>query len=162
MSCIPRPLCPTMPSVTLNSRWTTSGIDSVALAARPTPKALIRNLLDVPWRANVRQHTEQGAADYGLRYRPDGDHRAHGFRSTASTPRRDGAASLGRATITRSAAFVAVQPIGHSTACVTVIPPSRCADRRPSLLSFRPLAGKRDIHPRCRGRSWSCLPSCRP
>jgi hypothetical protein len=53
---------------------------------------LIRNLLDVPWRANVRQHTEQGAAEYGLRYRPGGDHRAHGFRSTASTPlNEDGA-----------------------------------------------------------------------
>lgn len=33
--------CPTMPSETLTSCWTTSGIDSVALGARPTPKALI-------------------------------------------------------------------------------------------------------------------------
>lgn len=30
------------------------------------------------------------------------------------------------------------------------------------VFSFRPLAGKRDIHRRCRGLSWSCLPSCRP
>jgi hypothetical protein len=70
--------------------------DSVALCATDAENAdratLIRNLLDVPWRANVRQHTEQGAAEYGLRYRPDGDHRAHGFRSTASTPlNEDGA-----------------------------------------------------------------------
>jgi hypothetical protein len=33
-------------------------------------------------------------------------------------------------------------------ACVTVRPPSRCADRRPSWLSFRASAAKRDIHPR--------------
>ena len=89
-------IVPTMPSVTLISCWTTSGIDSVALWATDAESAdratLIRNLLDVPWRANVRQHTEQGAAEYGLRYRPGGDHRAHGFRSTASTPlNEDGA-----------------------------------------------------------------------
>ena len=41
------PMCPTMPSEMLTSYWTTSGIDSVALSARPTPKALIRDLLDV-------------------------------------------------------------------------------------------------------------------
>jgi hypothetical protein len=46
-----------------------------------------RDLLDVRWRwrANVRQHTEQGAADQGYDADPDGDHCAHGFRSTAST-----------------------------------------------------------------------------
>lgn len=51
-----------------------------------------------------------------------------------------------------------------STACATVrLPfrlPFRCADRRSSLLSLRPSAAKRDIHPRCRDRSWSYLPSC--
>jgi hypothetical protein len=48
---------------------------------------LIRDLLDVQcrWRANVRQHTEQGAADMGYDTGPGGDHCAHGFRSTAST-----------------------------------------------------------------------------
>jgi hypothetical protein len=83
-------------------------------------------------------------------------------------------ASLARATRTRSAASITVRRllgrtrafnaalVRASTAYATVRPPSRCADRRPSLLSFRPSAAKRDIHPRFRGRSWSCLPSCRP
>jgi hypothetical protein len=30
------------------------------------------------------------------------------------------------------------------------------------LVSFRSSAANRDIHPRCRGRSWSGRPSCRP
>ena len=34
-------IVPTMPSETLTSCWTTSGVNSVALGARPTPKALI-------------------------------------------------------------------------------------------------------------------------
>lgn len=49
---------------------------------------LIRDVLDLQsaWRANVRQHTKKAAADLGLRYWPrSGDHRAHGFRSTALT-----------------------------------------------------------------------------
>ena len=41
LSGVPHPLGPTMPSETLTSCWTTSGGDSVALGARPTPKALI-------------------------------------------------------------------------------------------------------------------------
>jgi hypothetical protein len=80
---------------------------------------------------------------------------------------------LGEATRTRSATSITVRRllgrtrafnaalVRASTAYATVRPPSRCADRRPSLLSFRPSAAKRDIHPRCRGRSWSCLPFCR-
>lgn len=42
-----------------------------------------------------------------------------------------------------------------------------CAQFADATLSFlrqkvRPSAEKRDIHPRCRGRSWSYPPSCRP
>jgi hypothetical protein len=33
----------------------------------------------------VRQHTEQGAADHGLRPSRGGDHCTHGLRSTKST-----------------------------------------------------------------------------
>jgi hypothetical protein len=38
-----------MPSETLTSCWTTSGVDSVAPGARPTPNALIATLIcDLP------------------------------------------------------------------------------------------------------------------
>lgn len=80
---------------------------------------------------------------------------------------RDCRTSLARMTKTRSQAAitvrVCVQPcLIVLSACAKVRPPSRCADRRPSLLSSRSSAAKRDIHPRCRDRSGSCLPSCKP
>jgi hypothetical protein len=66
------PLSSTMPSERLTSCWMTLGGDSIA-ARRETDAesadraTLIRDLLDVQrrCRANVRQLTEQGAADLG-------------------------------------------------------------------------------------------------
>jgi hypothetical protein len=111
----------------------------------PDCATLIRDLLDVQWRwrANVRQHTEQGAADMGCDTGPGGDHCAHGIRSTASTmlneegafdgdvmeaqlahdtekkaPAAQGGAApaLARATRTRSAASITVRPLGRTHA----------------------------------------------
>jgi hypothetical protein len=179
LSCVPHPLCPTMPSETLTSCWTSN--DDGGPTSDNTRNKALRIM----------------GCDTG----PGGDHRAHGFRSTASTllneegafdghvveaqlvttrrkkrRRRDEVVrrQLGKGHknkvpgIYNRAAYRAerVRLMQHWSdrldGLPTVRPPSRCADRRPSLLSFRPSAAKRDIHPRCRGRSWSCLPSCRP
>src|SRR5258708_11669954 len=81
-----------MPSETLTSWWTTSGVDSVALGARPTPKALIaRRSSAICWTCNDDGGpTSDNTLNKALRIMgcdtgPGGDHRAHGFRSTAST-----------------------------------------------------------------------------
>lgn len=85
-------MCSTMPSETLTSCWTTSGVHSVALGARPTLKALIaRRRSAIWWTANddgvsiSGNALNQCDADHDLRYWPWRDHCAHGFRSTAST-----------------------------------------------------------------------------
>ena len=63
MSCVPHPLCPTMPSETLTSCWTSNDDGG------PTSDNTLNKALRIM------------GCDTG----PGGGHRAHGFRSTAST-----------------------------------------------------------------------------